>query len=51
MDSRTNTTWAPPREASVGKSFALFNVNPAPTVKKLEKKFNQKWHQGYFPFG
>jgi hypothetical protein len=33
---RTSTIWAPPRAASVGKSFALLNINPAPTVKKLK---------------
>lgn len=33
---RTSTIWAPPRAASVGKSFALLNINPAPIVKKLK---------------
>ena len=32
----TSTIWAPPRAASVGKSFALLSINPAPTVKKLK---------------
>jgi hypothetical protein len=32
---RTSTSWAHPRAASVGKSFALLNMNPALTVKKL----------------
>ena len=45
---RTNTTWAPPRVASVEKILALFNANPAPTVKKLEKMFNQRRHGGIF---
>jgi hypothetical protein len=35
---RTNTIWALPRAASVGKSFALLNANPEPTVNKLKKK-------------
>jgi hypothetical protein len=40
---RTNTIWAPPRAASVGKSFALLSANPEPTVKKLkEKRTNQR---------
>jgi hypothetical protein len=34
---RTNTIWAAPRAASVGKKPALVNPNPAPTVKKLNK--------------
>lgn len=38
VSPRTNTIWALPRAASVGKSFALLNANPEPTVKKLKKK-------------
>ena len=38
---RTNTSWAPPRAASVGKSFALLSANPDPTVKKLKEKKSQ----------
>ena len=48
---RTNTIWAPPRAASVGKSFALLNANPAPTVKKLNKiKRQSETTQGSYPF-
>ena len=47
VDGRTNTTRAPPRIASIGKRFALFNTNPAPTVKKLgNKRLDQREHWG-----